>query len=123
MLDTSGCEKPAGRRAGGLAGLRVSKFRHVYGVPAKKERCYDNLRLTRSPLNDGHYAAVNPAFLAVVVEVENFLCMDRKYFHDGSSGRRRREFRGGAAGQDGEGGARGVEGDGSPGPGARWAWH
>ena len=80
MLDTSGCEKPAGRRAGGFAGLRVSKFRHVYGVPAKKERCYDNLRLTRSPLNDGHYAAVNPAFLAVVVEVEKYFMYGQKIF-------------------------------------------
>ena len=80
MLDTSGCEKPAGRRPGGFTGLRVSKFRHVYGVPAKKERCYDNLRLTRSPLNDGHYAAVNPAFLAVVVEVEKYFMYGQKIF-------------------------------------------
>ena len=47
MLDTSGCEKPAGRRPGGFAGLRVSKFRHVYGVPAKKEKCYEGARITR----------------------------------------------------------------------------
>jgi len=49
-------------------GIRSSKFRHVYGLPAKKEKCYENLRITRNA-HDGNYCAVNPKFLAVVVEV------------------------------------------------------
>jgi len=49
-------------------GIRSSKFRHVYGLPVKKEKCYENIRLTRNA-QDGHYCAVNPKFLAVVVEV------------------------------------------------------
>ena len=49
-------------------GIRSSKFRHVYGLPAKKDKCYENLRITRNA-HDGSYCAVNPKFLAVVVEV------------------------------------------------------
>ena len=30
-----------------VRGVRVSKFRHVYGVPAKKEKCYEGARITR----------------------------------------------------------------------------
>ena len=34
MLDTSMCQKPAARM--NFRGIRSSKFRHVYGQPAKK---------------------------------------------------------------------------------------
>ena len=47
--------------------MRTSKFRHVYGVPHKKENCYENIRLTRNA-HDGNYCSVNPKFLAVVTE-------------------------------------------------------
>ncbi|CAB4054363.1 CORO2 [Lepeophtheirus salmonis] len=45
-----------------------SKFRHVYGSPAKKALTYENIKITRNA-HDSNYCAVNPKFLAVVVEV------------------------------------------------------
>ena len=66
MLDTSQCQKP--RKRMNFPGIRSSKFRHVYGLPAKKDKCYENVRISRNA-HDGNYCAVNPAFLAVVVEV------------------------------------------------------
>ena len=38
MLDTSMCQKPAARM--NFRGIRSSKFRHVYGQPAKKASYY-----------------------------------------------------------------------------------
>ena len=67
MLDTSGCQKPEGGRMH-FKGIRSSKFKHVYGLPAKKPHCYDNLKITRNA-GDVSFCAVNPKFLAVVVEV------------------------------------------------------
>lgn len=49
-------------------GVRSSKFRHVYGSPAKRERCYDNIKITKNA-HDSQFCAVNPKFLAVVTEV------------------------------------------------------
>ncbi|XP_066992330.1 coronin-2B isoform X2 [Anabrus simplex] len=49
-------------------GVRSSKFRHVYGLPAKREGCYENIKITKNA-HDGHYCAVNPKFVAVVTEV------------------------------------------------------
>ncbi|XP_014373505.1 coronin-2A isoform X2 [Alligator sinensis] len=46
---------------------RSSKFRHVYGKPASKEKCYDCVPITRS-VHDNHFCAVNPHFIAVVTE-------------------------------------------------------
>ena len=66
MLDRSECKKPAARAS--FRGVRCSKFRHVYGVPAKKDKCYDNIKITRNA-HDSTFCAVNPKFLAVVVEV------------------------------------------------------
>ena len=47
--------------------VRASKFRHVYGSVAKKELCYEGLHFTQST-HDGSFCAVNPQFLAVVIE-------------------------------------------------------
>ena len=47
--------------------IRSSKFRHVYGDPHRKERCYENVRLTRNA-HDSNFCAVNPKYLAVVTE-------------------------------------------------------
>lgn len=47
--------------------LNILKFKHVYGSPLKKENCYDNLKITKNA-NDSLFCAVNPKFLAVVVE-------------------------------------------------------
>jgi coronin-2 len=49
-------------------GVRSSKFRHVYGEPAKRERCYDNINITKNA-HDSQFCAVNPKFVALVTEV------------------------------------------------------
>ncbi|XP_060527324.1 coronin-2B-like isoform X2 [Cylas formicarius] len=49
-------------------GVRSSKFRHVYGEPAKRDKCYDNIQITKNA-HDSQFCAVNPKFLAVVTEV------------------------------------------------------
>ena len=61
MLDTNGSKSS-------FRGIRSSKFKHVYGDPAKKNKCYDNIKITRNT-GDFSFCAVNPKFLAVVVEV------------------------------------------------------
>ena len=67
MLDRSECQKPARRM--NFRGIRSSKFRHVYGSPAKRAGgCFDNVRITRNA-HDSNFCAANPKFLAVVVEV------------------------------------------------------
>lgn len=47
--------------------VRSSKFRHVYGTALKREHCYDNIRVSQSSW-DSTFCAVNPKFLAVIVE-------------------------------------------------------
>ncbi|XP_070545785.1 coronin-1C-A-like isoform X2 [Ptychodera flava] len=48
-------------------GVRTSKYRHVYGNPARKEKCYENVKITRNA-HDSNFCAVNPKFIAVVTE-------------------------------------------------------
>jgi len=66
MLDTSMCQKPVARMS--FRGIRASKFRHVYGLPAKKEKCFEGIKISRNA-HDSSICAVNPKFLGVVVEV------------------------------------------------------
>lgn len=47
--------------------VRSSKFRHVYGTAMKREQCYDNIRVSKSSW-DSTFCAVNPKFLAIIVE-------------------------------------------------------
>ena len=47
--------------------VRSSKFRHVFGTPFKRDKCYDGVRITKSP-HDSSMCAVNGKFLAVVLE-------------------------------------------------------
>ncbi len=47
--------------------VRSSKFRHVFGTPNKKENCYDNVRITKSP-HESNMCSVNGKFVAVVLE-------------------------------------------------------
>lgn len=47
--------------------VRTSKFRHVYGTAMKREQCYDNIRVSKSSW-DSTFCAVNPKFLAIIVE-------------------------------------------------------
>lgn len=49
-------------------GIRPSKFRHVYGLPSRKECCYTDISLVRSG-NDSNLPVVNPLFLAIVADV------------------------------------------------------
>ncbi|KAJ1677909.1 Coronin-like protein crn1, partial [Spiromyces aspiralis] len=44
--------------------VRPSKYRHVYGTPAKRDKCYENLRITTSA-TDSNYVSLNPLFMAV----------------------------------------------------------
>lgn len=47
---------------------RSSKFKHVFGNPFKKDRCYEAMILSTKSTDGGSLCAVNPKFLAVVVE-------------------------------------------------------
>jgi coronin-1B/1C/6 len=47
--------------------VRSSKFRHVFGSALKREQCYDNIRVSKSSW-DSTFCAVNPKFLAIIVE-------------------------------------------------------
>ncbi|XP_026321904.1 coronin-2B-like isoform X1 [Hyposmocoma kahamanoa] len=66
LVDVRACNKPAAKVW--FRGVRSSKFRHVYGVPFKRERCYDNIKITRNA-HDSNFCAVNPKFVAIVTEV------------------------------------------------------
>jgi len=47
--------------------VRSSKYRHVFGTVAKKEDCYDELRITRNAW-DSNFVTANPKFFAVIWE-------------------------------------------------------
>jgi hypothetical protein len=47
--------------------VRSSKFRHIFGSPAKKEQCYEAIRITKDA-HDSSFCAVNPKFIAIVLE-------------------------------------------------------
>ncbi len=47
--------------------MRSSKFRHVFGNPAKKELCYECVKITKNA-HDSNFCAVNPKFVAIVTE-------------------------------------------------------
>ncbi|XP_027009177.1 coronin-6-like isoform X2 [Tachysurus fulvidraco] len=47
--------------------VRQSKFRHVFGQAAKPEQGYDDIRVSKVTW-DSSFCAVNPKFLAVIVE-------------------------------------------------------
>ena len=49
--------------------VRSSKFRHVEGKPAKKDMCYDNLKISKGP-HESDMSSVNSKFIAVVLEVQ-----------------------------------------------------
>ena len=48
--------------------VRQSKFRHVFGTAAKKDQWYDGMRITKSNWEGSTYCAVNPKFVAIIVE-------------------------------------------------------
>lgn len=46
-----------------------SRFKHVFGSPAKKEFCYEGIRITEKSW-ESNFCAVNPKFLAVALEAQ-----------------------------------------------------
>lgn len=51
--------------------VRDSKFRHVFGEPFKRAKCYDNITVTKNVWDGGNYCAVNSKFIAVVLDNNN----------------------------------------------------
>jgi WD40 repeat protein len=47
--------------------LLLFAFRHVFGQAAKKQDCYENIRITKSAW-DSTFCSVNPKFLAIITE-------------------------------------------------------
>lgn len=47
--------------------VRNSKFRHVFGQAAKRENCYDSIRISKNSW-DSNFCAVNPKFVAIIIE-------------------------------------------------------
>ncbi|XP_029018045.1 coronin-1C-A isoform X2 [Betta splendens] len=47
--------------------VRQSKFRHVFGQPAKTDQCYDDIRVSRVTW-DSAFCAVNPKYVAIIIE-------------------------------------------------------
>lgn len=49
--------------------VRSSKYRHVFGTEFKRDKCYDGIRITKSP-HESNMCSVNGKFLAVVMEAQ-----------------------------------------------------
>lgn len=47
--------------------VRQSKFRHVFGQAVKNDQCYDDIRVSRVTW-DSSFCAVNPRFVAIIIE-------------------------------------------------------
>lgn len=47
--------------------VRQSKFRHVFGQAVKNDQCYDDIRVSRVTW-DSSFCAVNPKFVAIIIE-------------------------------------------------------
>lgn len=47
--------------------VRSSKFRHVFGQPAKADQCYEDVRVSQTTWDSG-FCAVNPKFVALICE-------------------------------------------------------
>jgi len=47
--------------------VRSSKFRHIFGQPLKRDKCYDNIRITKTSW-ESTYCAVSAKFVAVITE-------------------------------------------------------
>lgn len=47
--------------------VRSSKFRHVFGTAAKKDKCYEGFQVSGNSV-DSAYCAVNPKFLAIILK-------------------------------------------------------
>ena len=47
--------------------VRSSKYRHVFGRAAKKEHCYECIKISKNA-HDSNCCAVNPKYIAIVTE-------------------------------------------------------
>lgn len=47
--------------------VRSSKYRHIAGTAEKRDKCYDGIRITKSP-HESNMCDVNSKFVAVVME-------------------------------------------------------
>ncbi|KAB0394882.1 hypothetical protein E2I00_008117 [Balaenoptera physalus] len=47
--------------------VRSSKFRHVFGQPAKADQCYEDVRVSQNTWDSG-FCSVNPKFVALICE-------------------------------------------------------
>ena len=46
--------------------VRSSKFRHVFGSAAKKDKCYEGFAVSRNAV-ESPFCAVNPKFVAIIL--------------------------------------------------------
>ena len=65
-----------------------SRFRHVYGSPASRDQCYDDVRVSTGSGQDASLCAVNRRFVAIIVDSSGGgvfivipLCMVRRYYY------------------------------------------
>jgi len=47
--------------------ITTNKFRHVFGQSTRKDSCFENIHITKNA-HDSNFAAVNPKFMAVVLD-------------------------------------------------------
>ncbi|XP_054926715.1 coronin-2B-like isoform X2 [Dermacentor andersoni] len=67
LLEDSSSMGEKGNTQTSFRGVRSSKFRHVFGSPARKGQCYECVKITKDA-HDSHFCAVNPKFIAIVTE-------------------------------------------------------
>ncbi len=48
-------------------GVRYSKYRHVFGKPNRKEKCYDGVSISKNA-HETNFCCVNPKYVAIVTE-------------------------------------------------------
>lgn len=65
MIDINSLNKAEEKLS--FRGIRSSKFRHVFGCAAKKDKCFDCVKITKNA-HDSSFCAVNPKFIAIATE-------------------------------------------------------
>lgn len=69
--------------------VRQSKFRHVFGQAAKADQAYEDIRVSKVTW-DSAFCAVNPKFLAIIVEAGGggaFIVLPLAKVREGGGGR------------------------------------
>ncbi|KAG8196324.1 hypothetical protein JTE90_013809 [Oedothorax gibbosus] len=65
MIDINSINKTTEKLS--FRGIRSSKFRHVFGCVARKDKCFDCVKITKNA-HDSAFCAVNPKFIAIATE-------------------------------------------------------